>query len=154
MSDSLLPHELEHARLPCPSSSPGVYSNLSPLIGDAIQTSQPLSPPSAPALNLSQHQAFSSELALHIRWSKYWSFSFSSTPSNEYSRLICFRMDWFHFLAVQGTLKSLLQRHILKASILERSAFFMVQLSCPYMATGNTIALTRRTWQQSEVSAL
>ena len=103
---------------------------------DAIQPSQPLSPPSLPALNLSQHQGFSNELALHIRWSKYWSFSFSSSPSNEYSRLICFRMDWFHFLAVQGTLKSLLQHHHSKASVLQHSAFFTVKLSHPHMTTG------------------
>ena len=86
---------------------------------------------------------FSSEPALHIRWPKYWScFSFSISPSNEYSGLISFRIDWFDLLAVQGTLKSLLQYHKMKASILWCSAFFMVQLSHPYMTTGKTIALT------------
>ena len=85
---------------------------------------------------------FSSESALHIRWPKYWSFSFSISPSNEYSGLISFRMDWLDLLAVQGTLKSLLQHHSSKASILQCSAFFMVQLSHPHMTTGKTIALT------------
>ena len=87
-------------------------------------------------------RVFSNESALLIRWPKYWSFSFSISPSNEYSRLISFRMDWFDLLAVQGTLKSLLQDHNSKASILQHSAFFMVQLSHPYMITGKTIALT------------
>ena len=88
---------------------------------------------------------FSNESALHIRCPKYWSFSFSISPSNEYSGLISFRMDWLDLFAVQGTLKSLLQHHSSKASILHRSAFFIVQLSHPYMTTGKTIALTRRT---------
>ena len=87
-------------------------------------------------------RVFSIELALHIRWPKYWSFIFSISPSNEYSRLIFFRIDWFDLLAVQGTLKSLLQHHSSKASILWHSAFFMVQLSYPYMTTGRTIGLT------------
>ena len=91
-------------------------------------------------------RVFSNELALRIRWPKYWSFSFSISPSNEYSGLISFRMDWLDFLAVQGTLKSLLQHHSSKASILWCSAFFPVQLSHPYMTTGKTIALTRRTF--------
>ena len=88
---------------------------------------------------------FSNESALHIRWPKYWSFSFNISPSNEYSRLISFRMDCLDLLAVQGILKSLLQYHSSKASILRRSAFFIVQLSHPYMTTGKTIALTRWT---------
>ena len=87
-----------------------------------------------------------SESALHIRWPKYWSFSFSISLSNEYSGLIFFRMDWLDLLAVQGTLKSLLQHHRSKASILRHSAFFTVQLSHPYMTTGKTIALTRQTF--------
>ena len=86
---------------------------------------------------------FSNELALRMRWPKYWSFSFSISPSNEHSRLISFRMDWLDLLAVQGTLRSLLQHHSSKASILWRSAFFIVQLSHPYMTTGKTIILTR-----------
>ena len=89
-------------------------------------------------------RVFSNELVLHIRWPKYWSFSFS--PSNEYSGLISFRMDWFDLLAVQGTLKSLLQHHSSKESILRHSAFFMVQLSHPHMTTRKTIALTRDCW--------
>ena len=91
-------------------------------------------------------RVFSNESALHIRWTKYWSFSFSISPFNEYSGLISFRMGWLDFLAVQGTLKSLLQHHSSKASILQCSAFFTVQLSHPYMTTGKTIALTRQTF--------
>ena len=90
-------------------------------------------------------RVFSNESALFIRWPKYWSFSFSIRPSNEYPGLISFRMDWLDVLAVQGTLKSLLQHHSSKASILQHSAFFIVQLSYPYMTTGKTIALTRQT---------
>ena len=91
-------------------------------------------------------RVFSSESVLHIRWSKYWSFSFSISPSNEYSGLISFRIDWLDLLAVQGTLKSLLQHHSSKASILRCSAFFTVQLSHPYMTTGKNTALTRWTF--------
>ena len=90
-------------------------------------------------------------LVLHIRWPKYWSFSFSINPSNEYSGLISFRMDWLDLLAVQGTLKSLVQHHNLKASILRHPAFFIVQLSHPYMTIGKTIALTRRTFVGREL---
>ena len=97
---------------------------------------------------------FSNESVLHIRWPKYWSFSFSISPSNEYSGLISFRMDWLDLLAVQGTLKSLLQHHSSKASIHRRSAFFVVQLSHPYMTTGKTIALTRRTFVGKVISLL
>ena len=89
-------------------------------------------------------RVFSSESALHIRWPKYWSFSFSISPSNEYSGLISFRIGWLDLLAVQGTLKNLLRHHTSKASVLQHSAFFIVQLSHPYMTTGKTIALTRR----------
>ena len=113
-------------------------------VGDAIKPSDPLSSTSPLALNLSQHQGlFSNESALHIRWSEYRSFSFNISPSNEYPGLISFRMDWLDLLAVQGTLKGLLQHHSSKASILWHSAFFTVQLSYPYMTTGKTIALTR-----------
>src|SRR5574341_187772 len=121
---------------------------------DAIQPSHPLSSPSPPALNLSQHQGLSNESALQIRWPKYWSFSFSISPSNEYSGLISFRMDRLDLLAVQGTLKSLLQHHSSKASILQSSAFFTVQLSHPYMTTGKTIALTRWTFVGKVMSLL
>ena len=98
-------------------------------------------PPNPPSIRV-----FSNESTLHMRWPKYWSFSFSIGPSNEYPGLISFRMDWLDLLAVQGTLKSLLQHHSSKASILRCSAFFTVQLSHPHMTTGKTIALTRRTF--------
>ena len=123
-------------------------------VGDAIQPSHPLVSPSPPALNLSQHQVFSRESVLHIRWPKYWTFSFSISPSNEYSELISFRMDWLDLLAVQGTLKSLLQHHSSKASILWHSASFIVQFSHPSMTTGKTIALTRRTFIGKVMSLL
>ena len=96
----------------------------------------------------------SNESVLHIRWPKYWSFSFSIRPSNEHPRLISFRMDWLDLLAVQGTLKSLLQHHSSKASVLRHSAFFIVQLSHPYMTTGKTIALTRQTFVGKVMSLL
>ena len=115
-------------------------------VGDAIQPSHPLSSPSPPALNLFQHQGLSNQSVLHIRWPKYWSFSFSISPSNEYSGLISFRMDSLDLLAVQGTPKSLLQHHSSKASILLCSAFFSVQHSHPYMTIEKTIALTRWTF--------
>ena len=99
-------------------------------------------------------RVFSNESTLHMRWPKYWSFSFSISPSNEYPGLISFRMDWLDLLAVQGTLKSLLQHHSSKASILRRSAFFTVQLSHPYMTTGKTIALTRQTFVGKGTSLL
>ena len=99
-------------------------------------------------------RVFSGESALHIRWPKYWSFSFSISPSNEYSGLISVRIDWFDLLVVQGTLKSLLQHHISKASILGHSAFFIAQISHPYMTTGKTIALTRRTLVDKVMSLL
>jgi len=99
-------------------------------------------------------RVFSSESVLLIRWPKYWSFSFNISPSNEYSGLISFRIDWLDFLVVQGTLKSLLQHHSSKASILQCSAFFIVQLSHPYMTTGKTIALTRWTFGGKVMSLL
>ena len=104
-----------------------------------------LCPPLLPPSIFPSIRVFSNELALHIRWPKYQSFSFCISPSNEYSGLISFRMDWLDLLAVQGTLKSLPQHHRSKASILQCSAFFIVQLSHPYMTTGKTVALTRRT---------
>ena len=108
-----------------------------------------LLPPIPPSIRV-----FSNESTLHIRWPKYWSFSFSISPSNEHPGLISFRMDWLDLLAVQGTLKSLLQQHSSKASILWCSAFFIVQLSHPYMTTGKTIALTRRTFVGKVMSLL
>ena len=122
--------------------------------GDAIQPSHPLLSPSPPAFTLSQHQGLFIESALRIRWPKYWSFSFNISPSNEYSGLISFRMDWLDLLAVQGTLKSLLQHHSSKASVLQCSAFFIIQLSHPYMTTGTTIALTRQTFVGKVMSLL
>ena len=104
-------------------------------------------PPSSPfAFNLSHIRVFSNELALRIRWPKYWSFSFNISPSNEYSALISFRMDWLELLAVQGTLKSLFQHHSSKAPILQHSGFFMVQFSHPHTTTGKTMALTIQTF--------
>ena len=117
-------------------------------VSDAVQPSHPLSSPSPPALNLSQHQGLfrwvrSFQMSqLFASWPKYWSFSFNISPSSGHPGLISFRMDWLDLLAVQGTLKSLLQHHSSKASILRHSAFFTVQLSHPYMTTGKTIALT------------
>ena len=99
-------------------------------------------------------RVFSNESALRMRWPKYWSFSFSISSSNEHTGLICFRMDWLDLLAVQGTLKNLLQHHSLKASILQCSAFFIVQLSHPYTTIGKTIALTRRTFVGKVMSLL
>ena len=123
-------------------------------VGDAIQyliLCRPLLllPSIFPSIRI-----FSNESALRIMWPKYWSFSFSYSPSNEHPGLICFRMDWLDLLAVQGTLKSLLQHHSSKASILRRSIFFIVQISHPYMTTGKTIALTRQTFVGKVMSLL
>ena len=115
-------------------------------VSDAIQSSHPLSSPSPPAFNPSQHHRLFKWVSSSHQVVKYWSSSFSISPSSEYSGLISLRIDWFHLLAVQGTLKSLLQHHSSKASILQCSAFFIVQLSHPYMITGKTIALTRLTF--------
>ena len=136
MSDSLRSHELQHASPPCPSTTPGVHSNSrasSQWCHLAISSSVvPFSscPQSLPA------SVFSNESTRRMRWPKYWSFSFSIIPSKEHPGLISFRMDWLDLLAVQGTLKSLLEHHSSKASILRCSAFFTVQLSHPYMTTG------------------
>ena len=142
------------ARLPCPLLSPGVCSNSCPLSRWCYPTNHLilcyfllLLPPIFPSIRV-----LSNESALHIRWPKYRSFSIS--PSNEYSGLISFRIDWLDLLAVQGTLKSLLQHHSSKASVLQCSAFFMVQLSQPYMNTGKTIALTILTFVSKAMSLL
>ena len=119
-----------------------------------IQPSHPLSSPSPPTFNLSQIRVFSNESVLCMRWPKYWNFSFNINPSSENPGLISFRMDWLDLLAVQGTLKSLLQHHSSKASILQCSAFFIVQLSQPYMTTGKTTALTRWTFVGKVMSLL
>ena len=195
MSDSLRPHESQHARPPCPSPTPGVHSESYSFTFAVVQSlncdwlfatpwtvarqsslsfavfwsllklmSIKLVMPSnhlilcCPLLLLPSIfpsiKVFSSELALPIRWPKYWSFNFSIPPSNEYSGLISFKIDWFDLLVVCGTLKSLLQHHNLKASVLQCSAVFMVQLSHPYMTTGKTIALTRWTFVGKVMSLL
>ena len=146
MSDSLQPHELQHSQ-----ASLSITNSWSSLRFMSIESVMPsshliLCHPLLPLLSIFPGiGVFSSELALRIRWPKYWSFSFNISPSNEYSGLISFRMDWLDLLAVQGNLKSLLQHNSSKASILQRSTFFMVQLSHPYMITGKTIALTMQT---------
>ena len=153
-SDSLPPHELQHNRPPCPSPTPGVHSNSCPsswwchraISSSVVLFLMPPIPPSS--------RFFSNESSLRVRWPKYWSFSFSIIPSKEPPGLISFRMDWLNLLAVQRTLKSLLQHHTSKASILQRSAFFTVQLSHPYMTTGKTKALTRRTFVGKVMSLL
>ena len=123
-------------------------------VGDAIQPSNPLSSTSPPSINLSSIRIFSNESVLCFRWPKYWSFSFSISPSSEHPGLISFTMDWLDLLAVQGTLKSLLQHHSSKASVLWYSAFFMVQFSHPYMTIGETIALTTWTFVGKVMSLL
>ena len=146
-------HGLQHARLPCPSPSPGAHSNSCPLSqmpSNHLVLYCPLHLPSIfPSIKV-----FSSESALHVRWPKDWSYSFSISPSNEYSRLISFRIDWFELLAVQGTLKSLLHHHSSKASVLQCSAFFKIRLSLPYMTMGKTIPLTRQTFVSKLMSLL
>ena len=141
MCPTLPPHGLQHTRPPCPSPTQSLLKLMSIeslMPSNHLILCRPLLPPSIfPSIGV-----FSNESLLHIKWPKYWSFSFSISPSTEYSGLISFRMDWLDFLAVQGTLKSL-QHHSSKASILWRSAFFIVQLSHPYMTTEKTIALTR-----------
>ena len=154
VSNSLRPQGLQHTRLPCSSPTPGVYSLMS------IESVMPFSllilchpllllPSIFPSMRV-----FSNESALRMRWPEYWSFSFNISPSSEYPGLISSRMDWLDLLAVQGTLKIFLQHHSSKASILQHSAFFIVQLSHPYMTTGKTIALTRRTFVGKVMSLL
>ena len=144
VSDSLQPHGPQHARLLCPSPNSQSLLKLvsieSVIPSNHLILCRPLLllPSIFPSIRV-----FSNESALLIRWQKYWSFSFSISPSNEYSGLISFRMDWLDLVAFKGTLKSLLQHHSPKASILQHSSFFIVQLSHPYMTTGKTIALTR-----------
>ena len=123
-------------------------------VSDAIQPSHPVLSPSPPTSIFPSIRVFSSESALRIRWPKYWSFSFSISPSKEYSGLISFRIEWFDLLTIQGTLKRLLQHHSSKASILWHSDFFIVQLSHPYMTTGKTISLTRQSFVGKMMSLL
>ena len=125
-----------------------------PQVGDAMQPSHPLSPPSLLPPSPPSIRVFTNESTLHVRWPKYWSISFSISPFNEHKGLISFRMDWLDLHAVQGTLKSLLQHHSSKASVLRHSAFFTVQLSHPYMTTGKTRALTRQTFVGKVMSLL
>ena len=146
VSVSLRPHELQHASPPCPSPTPGVHSDSRP--SESVMPSRHLIPcrpllllPIPPSIRV-----FSNESTLHMRWPKYWSFSFSIIPSKEIPGLISFRMDWLDLLSVQGILKSLLQHHSSNTSILQHSAFFTVQLSHSYMTTGKTIALTSWTF--------
>ena len=144
MSDTLQPHGLQHARLPCPSPTPGVCSSSCPLSQWCHPTISSSVVPFSSFLQSFPASGSFLESVLHVRWPKYWSFSFSISPSNEHPGLISFRMDWLDLLVVQGTLKSLLQHYSSKASILQHSAFFIVQLSHPYMTSGKTIALTRQ----------
>ena len=155
VSDSLRSHESQHARPPCPLPSPGVHFNSCPSsrwCHPAISSS--VVPFSSCPQSLPAPESFPMNQTLCMRWPKHWSFSFSIIPSKEIPGLISFRMDWRDLLAVQRTLKSLLQHHSSKASILRHSAFFTVQLSHPYMTTGKTIALTRRTFVGKVISLL
>ena len=149
---TLRSHGLQRPRLPCPLPTPSGCSNSHPLSQWCHLTISSSVVPFSSCLQPFPVRVFSNESPLYIRWPKYWSFSLS--PSNECSGLISFRIDWFDLLAVQGTLKSLLQHHSSKASILRCSAFFIVQLSHPYMTTGKTIALTRWTFVSKVMSLL
>ena len=148
---SLHPHGLQHTRLPCSSPTPGACSNSCP---SSWWCHFNLCCPLLLTSIFPSMKVFSSQSVLCIRWPKYWSFTFTISPSNEYSGLISFRIDWFDLLAVQGTLKSLLQHHSWKGSILQHLAFFMVQVSHLYMTTGKTIALTRQTFVGTVMSLL
>ena len=151
MCDSLRPHELQHARLLCSPTSPRVCSNSCSCPSDHLIFCHPLL---LMSLIFPSIKVFSSKSDFHIRLPKYWSFSFSISPFNEYSELISFRIDWFDLLAIQGTFKSLLQHHSSKTSILWCSAFFMVQLSYRYITTGKTVALTTQTFVGKVMSLL
>ena len=147
MSDSLQPHGQQHIRFPCPSTNPRACSNSCPLSQWCHPTiSSPVVPFSSCPQSFPASGSFPMSQFISSGWPNDWSFSFSISPSKAYSGLISARSDWFDLLAVQGTLKSFLQHHSSKASILWRSAFFIVQLSHPYMTTRKTIALTRRTF--------
>ena len=155
MSHSLWPHGLQYVRPPCPSPMPGVYSNSCPLSWWCHPTiSFSVVPFSSCLQSFQVLGSFQMSQIFCIRWPKYWRFSFNISPSNEYPGLISFRMGWLDLLAVQGTLKSLLQHHSAKASILQCSTFFVVQFSHPYMAIGKTIALTRWTFIGKVMSLL
>ena len=154
MSDSLQPHGLQHTRPPYPSPTPGPDPNSCPLSRWCHPTiSSSVIPFSSPSV-FPSIRVFTNESVLQIMWTKYWSFSFSISPSDEHPGLISFRMDWLDLLAAQRTLKSLLQHHSSKASILRHSAFFIVQLSHPYMTTGKTKALIKWTFVGKVMSLL
>ena len=138
VSDSLGHYGLQHNRLPFSHYLLEFAQTHGHQVGDAIQPSHPWLSPTPPAFKFSQHRVFSKESVLRIMWAKYWSFSFNISPFSEYLGLITFRIHWLDLLGVRGTLKSLLQHHSSKASILQHSAFFIVQLSGPYMTTGKT----------------
>ena len=146
VSDSLWNHDLQHVRLPCPSPTPGVCSNSCPSSWWCHPTISFSVIPFSSSLQSFPASGPSNKSVLCIRWPKDWIFSLSISPSSEYSGLISFRINWLDLLAVQGPIKSLLQHYSSKASILQHSAFFIVQLSHPYMTTGKTIALTRWTF--------
>ena len=156
MSNSLQPHELQHTRHPHPSPSPRAYPLVSVMIESVMPSNHLIL--CHPLLLLSSIfpniRVFSNESALRTSWPKYWSFGFNISPSSEHPGLISFRMDWLDLLAVQGTLKSLLQHHSSKSLILLHSGFFIVQLSHPYMNTGKDIALTRWTSADKVMSLL
>ena len=155
MSNSLRPHQLQNTRLPCPLPSPEAHSNSCPSSRSCLPIiSSSVVPFSSCPRSFPATGYFFNESVFPIKWPNYWSFSFSISPSNQYSELISFRIDWFNLLAVQGTLKSLLQHHSSKASILHCSAFFMVRLLHPYMITGKTIILTRQTFISKVMSLL
>ena len=155
MTNSLWLHGLQHARLPCPLPTPEIYSNSCPSSRWCHPTiSSSVIPFCSHLQSFPASGSFPISQFLHIRWPKYWSFSFSISPSNEYSGLISFRMDWLNLLAVQGTLRSLLQHHTSKVSILWCSTFFIVQLSHSHITTGKTKALTRRTFVGKIMSLL
>ena len=154
VSDSLWPHGLQHTRLPCPSQTPGACSDSCPSIWWCHPTISSSVDPFSSCLQSFPASGSFPRSQFFPSGGQYWNFSFSISPSNEYSRLISFRIDWFDLLAVQGTLKSLLQDHSSKASILQCSAFFIVQLSYPYITTGKTIALTRQTFVSKVMSLL
>ena len=153
VSDSLQPHELQHARPHCPTLQEPTQTHVQ-WVSDAIQPSYPLLSPSPPALNLSQHQDIFQWVSSSHQVAKILEFQLQHQSFHEHPGLISFRMDWLDLLAVQKTLKSLLQHHGSKASILLRSSFFIVQLSHPYMTTGKTIALTRWTFVDKVMSLL
>ena len=155
MSNSLQPHGLQHADLPCPSPSPRACSNSCPSSQWCHPTISSSAVPFSSCLqSFPASGFFSNELAFLIRWPNYWSLNFSISPSNEYSWLISFRTDWFDLPVVQGTPKSLLQHHHSKASVLQCSAFFLVQLSHLYITARKTIALTRWTFVSKVMSLL